>query len=604
MPGHFLVHLFSVLLGTGSGSEYRGFYFNYNHHGEDWMDGECASRDRQSPIDFGSFAPWSCNPPMAEFLRYYLGPVYFQEYYPALASGAVRAPSPGPSHIPNVASSPAAFLQMNMTAEQYPILPMGGFMTTPPPSPMYMYRYLMLKQQLAAMSPPSPPPMVYEGCGALGAFFFKYDMVEKPLMMQNNGHGISIDLKGHGLGSIVWDGFQFDVLSINFHAQSEHTFHGQELPLELHIVHREPETNHILVVAVPFDYAPGSAPHLHTSGFLQMKQRGGKRRGFLQSDPDDPAPPPPALDPLGEQQRVDPHVIADAAGLSPEEEQQIAPLNGAVAGHANSNEAGYSKVLRNLYGGHGNLPIPQEGQTKSIPLVDGPVDILTPLMSGLGPDPESFFQYAGSLTAPPCSEQVTWLVRKTPLYATHAQIEYFRIPIMEANSNAGNNRAPMPLMGRQILYRVGINGEPPPPPQRPNDPSMGPPADIHVDFRGISTGREAYAKSVEVAQSGDAIASSIAQAQNAGWSAAQAIDPVVAHIAGLVPAMARTGGYGAMTTPLPTPNPERVLSRIVDSLAYQLEGPEKNSVLAAAGVAFAAPPPPVIAAAPPPLIVR
>merc|ERR1719456_1881137 len=26
--------------------------FDYQHHGEDWVQGRCASRDRQSPIDF------------------------------------------------------------------------------------------------------------------------------------------------------------------------------------------------------------------------------------------------------------------------------------------------------------------------------------------------------------------------------------------------------------------------------------------------------------------------------------------------------------------------------------------------------------------------
>ena len=28
--------------------------FDYSHHGEDWVQGSCASRERQSPIDFTS----------------------------------------------------------------------------------------------------------------------------------------------------------------------------------------------------------------------------------------------------------------------------------------------------------------------------------------------------------------------------------------------------------------------------------------------------------------------------------------------------------------------------------------------------------------------
>merc|ERR1719424_1067703 len=112
--------------------------------------------------------------------------------------------------------------------------------------------------------------MFVPGCGSLDAFFFKYDPAEKPLTIQNNGHAISTDLKGHGMGSITWEGGIFDVLSVNFHVHSEHTFRGKTYPLELHIVHREPETEHILVVAIPFDVPPGAAASL-----LQPKRRKG-----------------------------------------------------------------------------------------------------------------------------------------------------------------------------------------------------------------------------------------------------------------------------------------------------------------------------------------
>merc|ERR1719498_171514 len=156
--------------------------------------------------------------------------------------------------------------------------------------------------------PPTPPPFVVPGCGALGAFFFKYDKVEKPLTIQNNGHTISTDLKGHGLGSITWEGFIFDVLSVNFHVHSEHTFRGEEMPLELHIVHREPETDHVLVVAVPFKEFPGSA------ALLQRKQRG--LRGSLEM-------PVPTVEEPADVQNVE--SIADASGMSRSEEEQIMP---------------------------------------------------------------------------------------------------------------------------------------------------------------------------------------------------------------------------------------------------------------------------------------
>merc|ERR1719482_1088223 len=114
--------------------------------------------------------------------------------------------------------------------------------------------------------------------------------------------------------------------------------------------------------------------------------------------------------------------------------------------------------------------------------------------------PASFFQYRGSLTAPPCSEQVTWLVRKEPLEASAHQLEMFRVIVAEANSNFANARSVMPLMGRPILYKLGLNGEPPPPPKAPNDPAMSSPDDIYVDFRGVATGKEALKSAMETQQ--------------------------------------------------------------------------------------------------------
>lgn len=54
------------------------------------------------------------------------------------------------------------------------------------------------------------------------------------------------------------------------------------------------------------------------------------------------------------------------------------------------------------------------------------------------------YRYAGSLTTPPCSEQVAWFVLQTPIQASAEQIAAFRKIIM------GNNRPTQPLNGREI----------------------------------------------------------------------------------------------------------------------------------------------------------
>jgi len=51
-------------------------------------------------------------------------------------------------------------------------------------------------------------------------------------------------------------------------------------------------------------------------------------------------------------------------------------------------------------------------------------------------------RYSGSLTTPPCTEQVDWLVVQTPILASNEQIGAMQ------KTMCGNNRATPPLDGR------------------------------------------------------------------------------------------------------------------------------------------------------------
>ncbi len=65
---------------------------------------------------------------------------------------------------------------------------------------------------------------------------------------------------------------------------------------------------------------------------------------------------------------------------------------------------------------------------KHMPSVEGqnPTPNVAIDPSGLLPrDTHSYFTYAGSVTAPPCTEGVTWFVLKTPLKISRAQISAF-----------------------------------------------------------------------------------------------------------------------------------------------------------------------------------
>jgi carbonic anhydrase len=73
-------------------------------------------------------------------------------------------------------------------------------------------------------------------------------------------------------------------------------------------------------------------------------------------------------------------------------------------------------------------------------------EIIEPvLLSSLMPSKVTFYNYAGSLTFPPCSEGVNWMVLNTPVEFSQAQISAF-----EARYSK-NNRPIQPMNNRAII---------------------------------------------------------------------------------------------------------------------------------------------------------
>ena len=66
--------------------------------------------------------------------------------------------------------------------------------------------------------------------------------------------------------------------------------------------------------------------------------------------------------------------------------------------------------------------------------------------TNLLPDTREYFSYSGSLTTPPCSEGVKWIVIKTPIEASARQIEIFKERVGEAT-----NRPIQPHNARLIV---------------------------------------------------------------------------------------------------------------------------------------------------------
>ena len=80
------------------------------------------------------------------------------------------------------------------------------------------------------------------------------------------------------------------------------------------------------------------------------------------------------------------------------------------------------------------------GEAGPAAMVEGTVDA-----AALLPGRRTTWRYAGSLTTPPCSEGVSWLVMTEPVTASRGQIEAFKalFPV--------NNRPVQPLNGRRLV---------------------------------------------------------------------------------------------------------------------------------------------------------
>jgi carbonic anhydrase len=64
---------------------------------------------------------------------------------------------------------------------------------------------------------------------------------------------------------------------------------------------------------------------------------------------------------------------------------------------------------------------------------------------GLLPADHSYYTFSGSLTTPPCSEDVTWFVLKHPVSVSAAEIEQF------SKLYRNDARPTQPVYGRVVL---------------------------------------------------------------------------------------------------------------------------------------------------------
>lgn len=93
------------------------------------------------------------------------------------------------------------------------------------------------------------------------------------------------------------------------------------------------------------------------------------------------------------------------------------------------------------------------------PMTEGSADAHTSVnVAHLLPASRRYFTYSGSLTTPPCSEGVRWIVMKDPVEVSESAIARLHSLVSQFPGYEGftdNNRPTAPLNGRTVLERYG-----------------------------------------------------------------------------------------------------------------------------------------------------
>jgi len=262
-----------------------------------------------------------------------------------------------------------------------------------------------------------------------GSFSYGYRLnaATSPVEFVNTGSTYSLYLSGPGSGGIWHKGAWYNLVCVNAHARSEHTWAGAHTAAELHLVHQRHDGDGWLVAAVALD------PVIQSASALQLAHR----------------------------------VAAPADGVADLAATELAVLE---VPRLPAVEAFLAATQPPPPGGKVLLPPERVGALNLNGLLEG----------------GAFFDYSGSLTAPPCAEPVAWLVRTQPLPISEEQVRSLQGLIFSLTAGSGNSRAAAPLAGRELSV-LQATWEAPPLPQA----GVGSPAGLGSTERELSVRRQA-----------------------------------------------------------------------------------------------------------------
>lgn len=400
----------------------------------------------------------------------------------------------------------------------------------------------------------------------IGPLQFMYQNVQKGFTLQNNGISLAADFVLEGYGGITYNNKWFNLLSVNFHSLSEHTFHGRRYPLELHFVHKQYDSGHVLVVAVPIDSPGANAAYKRDNPGKPIVLLQGKRQPTTSAEA--------GFNGLGFLRTTS----AEAVENDREDAADRAAVDKALS-EVKSNQLQHTISLKADPGFNAHLEVflaqglpPKDTRMTVDVSVIGGVDLLNPFLEG-----GSYFEYRGSLTAPPCAEQTTWMVRREPLMASDHQADLIHDNIYKANMDYGNYRSVMPRMGRSIYVRKGLKAEPAATSDLANTFFAN--ETRASDFRAIAAGRGAVAIAKEAGVMARAIDDTLSRAAQAHANNLPASDVFVAP-----------PGEHLAVEPAPTPDPHKLLTSIGNAVAAQASEALSSAVIAAAAAVPTVPP--------------
>ena len=261
------------------------------------------------------------------------------------------------------------------------------------------------------------------------SFSYRYQSYGEPIKVRNTGHGLSVDLLGTGIGGVTFDGHWYDALAINFRARGEHTFEGRRPMGEVQIVHKKEDSPTLLVTAFPLT---------------------------AEVDPEQ------QIEPVAMVDHPDRVLFVGQNGTDVSEEQYLDAL-APIIGTQGMESYAEDHVLEGLvYALDTHMPAPHITQNVEYnPLAPFDLNFWFD-NSGTGAG-ETFLHYYGSLTTPPCAEDVHWLVRGDPIRISNDQMRSI-FGSLTSIVPGGNYRAIHPKGHREVTTILAQQG-----PERSDD---------------------------------------------------------------------------------------------------------------------------------------